>query len=565
VGTETLCAIAELPAPAVPCQALAFSRDGSLLAGCSLSGDTVFVWDVKRREELRPLKGKTQLAALAFLDEKSLLTGGADGVIRLWDLDTYEESDRFEEPKHAGGVGTLVAAPDGERFVSAARQIPTPLLVWNRKNKKARTWLDGHTSQVYQLVFSPDGKRLASVGGDDATRLWDFDRRKEEAPALRGAEGGAFSYDGKRLLLHDIAKGVTLFELASPPSRLKEWTGVWKPLATLKDGKFLCTDGQSLQILDPYQETFARPYVGHRSAVRYIQFDPSGERLFSQGHDNQLLAWSLPSGRATLEVEHPYTLTEAARWSRDRSLVVLQHAGKSHLFANVTVRDIAQERDLQTFEADLRLMAGPAFLSEDNQEITMIGKDGLGRWSIASGERLGNSDELPPPGLNWPNWDGIKRWSWSADSSKFALWNQGLAALVYDIKQGKRLRQWQLNAGLVWLVVSDDGKRAFAGKDNGHIDVYDLSKERPSPTTTDFLHKAPVSQLYPSPDGKRLLSVDDRSHVVIWIWNTASWKLEVQWDHRPRVAHVAWAHDSRHLAIANGTLAIDILRLRRAK
>jgi hypothetical protein len=31
------------------------------------------------------------------------------------------------------------------------------------------------------------------------------------------------------------------------------------------------------------------------------------------------------------------------------------------------------------------------------------------------------------------------------------------------------------------------------------------------------------------------------------------------------VAHVAWAPDSRHLALANGTLAIDVLRLQPAQ
>src|SRR5205814_1217772 len=37
VDTNTLCAIDELPTPEVVCQALAFSPDGSHLAGCSPS------------------------------------------------------------------------------------------------------------------------------------------------------------------------------------------------------------------------------------------------------------------------------------------------------------------------------------------------------------------------------------------------------------------------------------------------------------------------------------------------------------------------------------------------
>ena len=73
-------------------------------------------------------------------------------------------------------------------------------------------------------------------------------------------------------------------------------------------------------------------------------------------------------------------------------------------------------------------------------------------------------------------------------------------------------------------------------------------------------HQAPVLLMYPSPDGKRLVSVDTVSHVVLW--NTETWKKVCEWDHETGVNHLDWASDSQHLAMANKTnLTIHILRL----
>jgi WD40 repeat protein len=369
-------------------------------------------------------------------------------------------------------------------------------------------------------------------------------------------DGGAaaFSPNGRLLLIH-VTGEVALFELAKPPRRLKGWAGASGPLAALENGKFLCSDGQSLQILAPAQEGFVRPYVGHKRPVRFVRFDPSGKRLFSQGQDNRLIEWNLQTGKATIKAEFDFPRApDEARWSRDGRLVLLRHlSGEVGAF---TVHDLATKHNLRTFKSEV---GGHGFISGDNQEITMIHGNGalaLRRWSIASGEALGRI-ELGPPGLTWSDL------TWSADGSKFIVWTKDVAALVYDVNEGKVLRQWKLKSDVVQLVVSDDGKRAFGGKANGHIDVYDLSKEPVGVHNTVSLHRGPVQQLYPSPDGKRLVSVDDRSHVVIW--NTATWKMEVEWDHKPKVAHLAWARDSRHLAIANDTLAIDVLRLPPAK
>ena len=79
----------EVAAGATPVVALAISRDGALIAAASIGG-TVAIVDRKTRRVLRTLVGPGMpVWSVAFLpDRETLLSGGADGKIRRWNLRT---------------------------------------------------------------------------------------------------------------------------------------------------------------------------------------------------------------------------------------------------------------------------------------------------------------------------------------------------------------------------------------------------------------------------------------------------------------------------------------------
>jgi len=79
----------EVTAGSSPVVALAISRDGALIAAAGIGG-TVAIVDRKTRSVVRTLVGPGMpVWSVAFLpDSETLLTGGADGKIRRWNLRT---------------------------------------------------------------------------------------------------------------------------------------------------------------------------------------------------------------------------------------------------------------------------------------------------------------------------------------------------------------------------------------------------------------------------------------------------------------------------------------------
>jgi WD40 repeat protein len=116
-------------------KALTFSSDSTTLVSGGSDG-TIILWDVATHDALvlPPADPKVGVQALAFSpDGKTLAAGGSDGTIALWSVTTSEM------------VGQMLAK---------------------------------HLAQVTSLTFSPDGRTLASGSGDMTVRLWNVATRE---------------------------------------------------------------------------------------------------------------------------------------------------------------------------------------------------------------------------------------------------------------------------------------------------------------------------------------------------------------------------------------------------
>jgi WD40 repeat protein len=148
--------------------ALAFSRDGQLLATASHEG-VVRVWSVATWKEVHKLKAPERFGSVAFSpDGKVLAAGLGSGEIRFWDVTTGKERDTLRG--HSTHVGGLAFSPDGKTLASAG--VDKTVRLWHVATGRELRTLTGHRDWVTAVAFAPDGRTLASAG-DETVRLWE--------------------------------------------------------------------------------------------------------------------------------------------------------------------------------------------------------------------------------------------------------------------------------------------------------------------------------------------------------------------------------------------------------
>jgi WD40 repeat protein len=150
--------------------ALAYSPDGSLLAGAGL--EKTIIW--KGGEQWRELADKQRAASLAFSpDGKTLATGHFDASINLWNMADGKKTVTFEG--HGSAVYSLAFSATGRRLLSSG--FDRSVRVWEPFSIGQIVSWTGATGPVYSVAFSPDGRRVYSGSADTAILVWDATRR----------------------------------------------------------------------------------------------------------------------------------------------------------------------------------------------------------------------------------------------------------------------------------------------------------------------------------------------------------------------------------------------------
>lgn len=599
-------------------QKLALSADAKLVASAD-SGGTIQVWDTSTLERRATRQG----SLLGFAADAPVLLVLADKTVQSWDLSGDEpqllrslpidatSAEAFHPGKQAfvgqneagiqvlwdlgqdpavsrgpvGGSGHnyhLQFSPDGKYLVGC---VPGPkALLWDVTGSEPRqlVTLDGNREFGIQVCFSADSQTLVITGPQDTLRFLDLTQPvpKERAvllqsqfPAGYGALG--LSANGEILAVsswinHEIKTGIKLFDLTGPEPKefalLRGHDGV-EALIFTPDGKTLVSGGDSTIRFWDLTASLVREkadWKGHTHLVHGLAFAPDRPLLASSSWDGSLRLWNLGlretgAGLTNGQPVHEQVLPGGAR---DLSF---SPDGKSLLAGSMFAPQIWDLTEPQPrLEREF-----PGHTSGPIAQARSLD----GRWLASGSVGMCLYDLLPqepdqPPRLvaelrpEHETASGVNSLAFSPDGT----------LLIAGGRFGEEpLRAWRLTAGELHpaplpatrardLALTPDGMRlVFHGGFDSTTHVWNL--DSPLPTDSLLLRGLNSNEvtLAMGPDGRLVAGAG--SDGLVTVWDLISGEQIHTWKLPGRVAALAFAPDSHHLALGNANGTIYILRL----
>jgi WD40 repeat protein len=292
-------------------ESIACSRDGKLMAACGSAG--LIVYDIASLSPVLSIASEEgHIFSVVFSpDNTQLATCSENGTAIIWDVGTGRRL--YYLNGHSGWVQTVAFSPDGSLLATGGRD--GIIIVWETANGKKRgicsTETHGPRSQgVKGVSFSSDGKLLISIEGDSNVRIWSATGFTEMRNCVAK---GLFDYlqvlpDGSAIVSASSVGDVRLWDASNCRQLLEFGEGfqtsgnaILDCISASRDSRLLACayegstfDRARLIINDLKTGKILAKREGRFGGLfTAVQFDESGQTIFTGNIDGRLLIWDV--------------------------------------------------------------------------------------------------------------------------------------------------------------------------------------------------------------------------------------------------------------------------------
>lgn len=520
-------------------EASAFSPDGKVLLSGGAEG-TAKLWDMETGREIRTLPGGDGMAvtAVAFHpDGTHILIGTEGGTVTYWDATTGTKVRVFDSLQQRI-TGVMVTA-DGKLALGGTEG--GMIGVWELRRGFFFGYL-GNDNGVRGMAAAPDGRYFLTADGNGATSLWNVESRRVEhefegigdvARAVAISSDGrlaATGFQGGSVRVWDVATGDPLWTAGGKG-------GAVVAIAFAGDGRRLLVAAEDGSIVwraaadGGAEATLRRP----GGVAGTTALSPDGRLVVVGEGDGPLGVLAADDGRVVRRlVGHAPAVGSLVLAGDGRRLLAGNANGQVSLW---DLRDGHKVRDALAHRGAVRALA----LAEEAGRVFSGGDDGmLAAFDLESGRSLARIKAHP---------GGVRTVGASPDGRVVVSGGAEGAVTLWDVASGKALRSLRRSGPAVRsLALGPSGRIVAAGDEEGGVTVWDAASGRILGKVA--LQIDAIGALAFSPDGRGLL-VGQAGQLGLWQADTLS-------ETRSLIGHTGLVEAARFLQ--GGAAAVSAAR-----